>query len=83
MTDSQHIIKSAPKDGDPIGQRGYMTYRMRYRGPIEEAARLFPHRVRRVADGVYAVSGYLETPLLGMQAGEEVEVWSPGEPSDD
>ena len=27
---------------DPLGQRGYVGYRWRYRGPLSEAKRLFP-----------------------------------------
>ena len=54
MTEKSGIIKPAPKGGDPLGQRGYVNYRMRFRGPAEEAARLFPHRVRKVGDGLYA-----------------------------
>ena len=64
--------------GDPLGQRGYVNYRLRFRGPAEEAARLFPHRVRKVGDGLYAViESDMEAPL-GKQAGEEV-IWSPNE----
>ena len=76
MKESQHIIKPAAPCGDPLGQRGYVGYTIRFRGPVEEAARFFPHRVREVADGVYAViESDVKAPLLGKQAGDEVEVW--------